>query len=837
MGLILFTANFALSQVCIPTYGTVCFSAFTDDVIDNFWTEGGITDISNMDTDCCLLPDNYWYTGMAVTACPGETITTNVQCQLDAYDQGFAIWIDWNSDDVFSVAEKVYESPGFGDEVWTGSFTVPLDATPGATYNMRVRAEYAVGGASIDPCDFQTYGETEDYLVIIGTCDPTMCEGDSVLLDLGTMPPGPITYSWSPTTDIDDPTGGPTVTVWPADSTIYTCTITSPDSTWTVEKHVAVIHPANPDAGLDGAICHDVLVGYPLDGTIDVAEDQVTMNWDVNEFFGVGTPATIYAPDDDVIDPTLQVSLPGTYEIIFSTTDNFGFCPDQSDTVLVTFSEPLHELDSINPACFGYADGSIIVTGTGTLPSVEYQLDGGAWQPSNLFTGLASGTYSVTSRDSIGCEYTSEIELIDPDPVVLTVSSDTLICQNGTATVTASATGGTSFTYGWDIPGADSTAVQSISPTDPTTITVVAFNEAGCFSDPATIEVTLRDPITLSITPIDSICPGFESGATVTASGGDGAFTYSWTANASPMPDLGNSITTSPSVNTIYCVTVADGCETTPEVICTETHMNPVPIPTFVSDTTIACVPDTIHFTAIGEPGDEYIWTMDGRTYSGTGTVSHEFASVGVYDVTLEVTNAYGCYASFTANEYIEIIDVPHPRMFINPNPTTIFNTKVVMTNSEDEDENTFEWTFESGVPSTSNEASPTVIFPEGIANSYLVELTVTNEYNCSTTITDYANIVSDVIIYAPNIFTPDGDEFNEGWRVYIDGIDFYDYNCQIYNRWGEIVWESFDASATWYGTYGGGAAPEGTYVWVITAKDGTTDKQYKFNGTVAIYR
>ena len=87
------------------------------------------------------------------------------------------------------------------------------------------------------------------------------------------------------------------------------------------------------------------------------------------------------------------------------------------------------------------------------------------------------------------------------------------------------------------------------------------------------------------------------------------------------------------------------------------------------------------------------------------------------------------------------------------------------------------------------------------------------------------------------HIFTPDGDAFNEGWRIYIDGIDIYDYNSKVFNRWGEIVWESYDASAVWLGTYGNQNAMDGTYVWVVSAKESTTDKRVEFRGTVTIAR
>lgn len=834
---LLISSNFGTyAQVCIPTYGTVCFSGgggITYDVIDSFWTVGGITDISNLDTDCSMLPSNYTYTGMAVTACPGETIETNVQCQPAAYDQGFAIWIDWNQDDAFAVAEKVYASPGSGDEVWTGSFTVPVDAVPG-TYNMRVRSKFASAGAGINPCDMQTYGETEDYLVIVGTCNPTICEGDTVTIDLGTMPPGPITYAWLPAVDISDPFGGPTVDVWPSDTTTYTCTITSVDSTWSVPIDVYVVHPANPFAGLDDTICHSLALGYHLLGEVETDEATLFFDWD--KILGPG--GAVFLPDDNMLDPTVSVLTAGFYEFVMKTEDLSGHCPAQRDTVAILYSKALHTLAKTEPLCFGSSDGTITVTGTGTLPSVEYSIDGITWQVSNVFTDLPAGTYTVYSRDSFGCEFNNTITLVDPVEVVLTVSSDTLICRNGTATVSASATGGATYTYDWSIPGADAGPVQTISPVaTPTIVTVTAYNENGCPSEEGSIEITLRDPITLTISANDSICPGFGSGAAVVAIGGDGAYEYSWTANGSAMAETGSTISTSPASNTTYCVTVNDGCETTPVTICTQTIINPLPAPSFTSDITAGCNPSTVNFETIISPTDIAVWTINGATFTDVSTVSYEFTEVGFYDVTLEITNQFGCVNEITAVDYMEIVDVPYPDFFINPNPTTIFNTEVRLSPSLTGAGYNYEWSMPGGTPATSTDESPTVIYPEGIPEDYLVTLTVTNDLGCAGSIEHYVNILTDVIIYAPNIFTPDGDQFNEGWRVYIDGIDIYDYHCLVFNRWGEIIWESFDATGMWMGTYGSGTAQDGTYVWVVTAKENTSDKKIEFRGTVTIAR
>jgi gliding motility-associated-like protein len=96
---------------------------------------------------------------------------------------------------------------------------------------------------------------------------------------------------------------------------------------------------------------------------------------------------------------------------------------------------------------------------------------------------------------------------------------------------------------------------------------------------------------------------------------------------------------------------------------------------------------------------------------------------------------------------------------------------------------------------------------------------------------------VNNVILFAPNIFTPDGDAFNELWRVYIDGIDIYDFHLTVFNRWGEIVWESYNPEGMWDGTYGSTESKTGTYVWVIEAKDKFSDKKLEWRGHVTVLK
>jgi len=111
----------------------------------------------------------------------------------------------------------------------------------------------------------------------------------------------------------------------------------------------------------------------------------------------------------------------------------------------------------------------------------------------------------------------------------------------------------------------------------------------------------------------------------------------------------------------------------------------------------------------------------------------------------------------------------------------------------------------------------------------------VTNEHGCVDEISQTIEVESDVILYAPNTFTPDGDEFNQQWFIYVDGIEMESFELQIYNRWGEIVFESFDPKAKWDGTYHGKVVPQGTYIWNIRVKDIKNDVKYDFDGHINI--
>ena len=722
------------------------------------------------------------------------------------------------------------------------------------------------GGSSLIPAGFGCTGGSNPgngfVMIVIPECETTVCSGDTAFVDFAPQfPVGATNFTVTPPLGVYQAAPGDAMVGFhPVDTTVYTITAMLGGVPQNITWPVNAVDPIIPDAGLDDSTCFVVGTGYTLNGAIAQLPYNSVYHWELGPIttftggFGNGT----FSPNNLSLNSIANVNQAGIYQFVLVEEDTNGVCADGRDTVSIYFSKETHTLAGTDPTCFGYTDGTVTITSdtspaSGNLGAIEYSNDGGVtWQSSNVFTGLPAGTYGFMSRDVIGCTYTTplvdEITLVDPPEIIASfVTTDTLICINGTATLLATAINAPSgiYTYTWG--PSNSTTSQNVVTPSPAgtdmTVSVYATSDIGCVSDTIYQDITHRAPITVTISDNDSICPGYLSTPHLnTVSGGylNGIpnYTYTWTQNGSPYVSTNDSLFVNPTSNTTYCITANDGCETTPETACSEVVMRRVPNPVFTSDEVEGCVPTTITFDNLTNPidSDSIVWTLRGNTYSNIDPLVFTFDIVGFYDVQLEVFSEFGCHDLINAQNYIHIHPNPDPEMFINPNPTTIYETEVKF-NHLTTGTNTYAWFMPGASPSSSTDEAVTVFYPEGIAADYPVTLAVTDEWGCTTEIHDVVHIVNDILIYAPSIFTPDGDEYNESWKVHIDGIDIYDFHLTMYNRWGEMVWESYDPSAEWRGSYGENGIMDGTFVWFIECKANITDKKYEFRGHVTVLK
>jgi gliding motility-associated-like protein len=93
-------------------------------------------------------------------------------------------------------------------------------------------------------------------------------------------------------------------------------------------------------------------------------------------------------------------------------------------------------------------------------------------------------------------------------------------------------------------------------------------------------------------------------------------------------------------------------------------------------------------------------------------------------------------------------------------------------------------------------------------------------------------------LIYIPNTFTPDGNELNQVFLpVFTSGFDQYDYELLIFNRWGNLIFESNDHKMGWDGTFNNAYAQDGTYSWIIRYGNVENDKKTEIRGFITILK
>lgn len=371
---------------------------------------------------------------------------------------------------------------------------------------------------------------------------------------------------------------------------------------------------------------------------------------------------------------------------------------------------------------------------------------------------------------------------------------------------------------------------------------VVVVNTIGCTE---TTQFTIIEPDPIQITFItDDIVECRENDVTlaVTAQGGNGVYTYEWVLNGEVV-STASTFTTQPQnpLNT-YCVSVSEQCGSPVAQACVDVIWPTDVLPILQPDIIEGCYPVEVNFANITNSNDIQDVNVrfgDGYSANGTGLDSyyHLYDRPGVYSVEVTLTTTAGCLYDTVFTDMISVYDYPRANFSWMPFNVPMFNPDVDFTDLSWGGAVKWSWTFEDGEPATSIESEPSTTFPEGIVNDYLVTLTVENQYGCQDSVAKEVSVVSDVLFFAPNTFTPDGDKFNETWRVFIDGIDIYNFNLTIYNRWGEIVWESQNPDGEWNGTYGGEVVPEGTYIWYLRVGDGFTDQQYEYRGHVNVLK
>jgi len=498
-----------------------------------------------------------------------------------------------------------------------------------------------------------------------------------------------------------------------------------------------------------------------------------------------------------------------------------------SPWTLVGIPTPLTIASATTSICSGTA---ATFTASGAV-TYTWSANAGAATTSTISVSPGSSdTYTVTGTHSGGCTASETVAIsVLPSPTVTIASTGTAVCAGQTATLTAN--GATSYTWSTT----ETTSTISVSPAN-TTIYTVTGDNAGC-TNTQQVTVTVNALPTLASVGNQTVCSGNPVSAINYSAGGANV---NWTntngnvgISTSGSGDINgytapNVITQETGVITATPIDNGTGCSGTSQSYIV--IINPTPMATGgVVDSALCGVANGgisgINVTG-GTPAYTYQWYNNGVLMPGETNPTLGNAGMGNYNVI--ITDVNGCIAaasatSFTVNGSIAVNAGFTPDIYTGQAPlnVTFANSTTGAT--------VYNWILGNG---TSTQQTPGTIY--NAPGTYTVILTATNG-GCIDTAMAIIIVDAATTILIPNIYSPNGDGLNDEFMIQSTGMKTL--RCDIYNRWGQLVYTLNGPNDKWDGTMNNGSeASEGTYYYILNA-EGYDNKVYKAEGHLTLVK
>ena len=243
---------------------------------------------------------------------------------------------------------------------------------------------------------------------------------------------------------------------------------------------------------------------------------------------------------------------------------------------------------------------------------------------------------------------------------------------------------------------------------------------------------------------------------------------------------------------------------------------------------TLGCAPYQAAFTNLSS-SNNLIWQFSDGTSSTSVNPVKTFAQPGVYSVRLIAIDSNTCNKLDTTDYVtIRVIEAPNAYFDWQPNPPTV-NTPVRFINGSSGAVQ-YQWNFGDGTSSALE--APEHLYV--ITGGYDVQLIVTNQYGCKDTFSRSVNALIDGLLDVPNAFTP--GRFGENGTIKVKGFGIAKMDWKIYNRWGQLIFNSTDVNVGWDGTYKGKDQPVDVYAYTLEVILGD-GKKIKKTGDITLLR
>ena len=494
---------------------------------------------------------------------------------------------------------------------------------------------------------------------------------------------------------------------------------------------------------------------------------------------------------------------PGTYIIDFR--DAIG-CIGSIPVTLTGNTSISGTFTPTMPLCNGGNDGVINVIAAGGVTPYEYSINAGTtYQPFSAFTNISAGSYTIRIRDFNGCTFDLPVTITEPALLTGSAASTPSTCNATDGVITLTAGGGTPG-YLYSINNGTSYQAGNTFNVAPGNYNNILIKDANGCTKPASVTVTLVDNMFLNAGADTNVCVG--SGVTLQPQTNPETNIFNWTPAAGLSSTTIKNPVASPTDTATYYLDFSWGACNRKDTIRVNVLHKPIAYAgkdTAICYKTIALLKGIA--TNLSGPVT-YAWTPAGMTLNPTAA-----NTTGRPDssqlFTLTVKDNYGC--NFTVTDDIFVTMQPPVPAYAGNDTNALYGVPHQLFSS-------------GGVNFLWSPASP---LNNPFAQNPLA--TLTNDTYFNVQVTDVAGCIGNdgVFIkvykgptyYLPNAFTPNGDGLNDVFRPIPVGIKSTEY-FRIFNRYGQMIFETTEWLKGWDGKYLGKTQPTGAYVWMIKGID-----------------
>lgn len=357
-------------------------------------------------------------------------------------------------------------------------------------------------------------------------------------------------------------------------------------------------------------------------------------------------------------------------------------------------------------------------------------------------------------------------------------------------------------------------------------VRMIAIDSTKCYPrDTSYVNVKIRnDAATLNafamkIPPCESTTYQFINLSTPSAgkSFGNNSFTWIWGDNSPNVVTGINMITHSyPGVGNYNAKMVLNDTNfcNSPDTFSVRVSIAPNVKAAFITPTS-GCAPYNASFTNTSLGGTTFSWNFGDGSNSNSFSPNHIYASPGIYTIKLTVIDSSTCNIIDSTLFTITVSDKPTASFIYTPNPPIENESTTFINNSLDAVK--YIWLFGDGDFLNTFRKDTTIIHQYNETKSFQPCLVAINQFNCLDTACLSINIVVNPILDVPNAFTPNGDGVNDIAKVIGVGISRMDF--RIYNRWGQLLFQTNSRKQGWDGSYKGKQQPMDVYAYVLDAE------------------